>query len=243
MPETNHQKIPQTKMVVRMENKYVRTTDVKKMLTNKQLDEAIENDWENIKDFLPCRTSTYIKYKAGSREAYIWNEGEEKEKIYLPLEDGWYIPDEKYGIPNGKKSTFDNLKARYLWRYQDKSFSGPVGFGYGFDGDGGRSFNADVVWRDGSGVAFAEKIDTQNTYDTCCSCGDKMTCKQEREALENALKVIREKLKEEREELAGELEDILNDVIQDEIRDAGFSLKAVITRLKDESEEKEGDNE
>ena len=120
---------------------YEKSTDLDKIMTNKELDEALVEDYENVKKAMDywkgCITSTHIEYKAGSTEALIWNEGEkEKTKIYLPLQDGWYLTDEKYGIPNGERSNSSNPNARYLWRYQNESFSGLlvrryVGFGVG----------------------------------------------------------------------------------------------------------------
>lgn len=130
--------------------KYRYTEDVKKMMTAKELYDVIQKDFENIKDFLPCRTSSYLEYKAGSTEALFWNEGEEKTKIFLPLEDGWYEVDENV-IPNGKKSGINNLKARYLFRYQNHDFSGPVGLGNGIGFGWGRSFNVYNDWSDVSG--------------------------------------------------------------------------------------------
>ena len=95
-----------------MKSKYRKTSDAKEMMTNKEIDDAIENDWENIKDFLPCQTSTYVEYKAGATTALVWNEGEKtKTMINLPLGDGWYTPDMKYGIPNGKQSNYDDKNA------------------------------------------------------------------------------------------------------------------------------------
>lgn len=142
-------------------SKYRITKDPKKMMTSKELYEAIENDYDNIKDFLPCRTSTYLEYTAGSTNALIWNEGEtEKTKIYLPLQDGWYVTDEKYKIPNGEKSSSDNPKARYLARHQDRSFSGPVGLGYGIGYGGRRGFYAFIYWSLDSGV---EKIENNTS--------------------------------------------------------------------------------
>lgn len=104
---------------------YKQTENIKEMLTNAEVDDAIQNDYENIKKYLPCRTSTHITYKAGSTEALIWNEGEKKKtKIFLPNDDGWYLTDSKYGIPNGEKSSNSNPDARYLWRYQNKDYDG-----------------------------------------------------------------------------------------------------------------------
>lgn len=65
--------------------KYRYTEDVKKMMTAKELYDVIQKDFENIKDFLPCRTSSYLEYKAGSTEALFWNEGEEKLKYFYLL--------------------------------------------------------------------------------------------------------------------------------------------------------------
>lgn len=110
---------------------YEKTTDRDKIMTNKQLDSALMEDYENVKKFIDwwkgAITSTHIKYTAGSTTAYVWNEGEkEKTKIYFPLEDGWYLTDEKYGIPNGERVSKSNPLARYLWRYQNEDFEGLV---------------------------------------------------------------------------------------------------------------------
>lgn len=143
--------------------KYRYTKDPKKMMTAKQLYDAIQNDYENIKEFLPCRTATYIEYEAGNTEALFWNEGEEKQKIFLPLEDGWYEVDEN-GIPNGEKSHNSSPTARYLCRYQNDDFSGPVGLGdyVGFDFVRRRSFNTygDCSYDSGVKKISSEKIET-----------------------------------------------------------------------------------
>jgi len=129
--------------------KYRYTKDPKKMMTAKELYDVIQNDYENIKEFLPCRTATYIEYEGGSTEALFWNEGGKKQKIFLPLEEGWYEVDEN-GIPNGEKSNISSSTARYLCRYQNDDFSGPVGLGLWW-----RSFFACY----GVGDAWVEKID------------------------------------------------------------------------------------
>jgi len=96
--------------------------------TNLELDAHLQGDeWKKEKQMYPCWTGTHIRYKAGATKAEVWNEGEKKKtKVSLPLNDGWYLPDAKYGIPNGEKSSADNPKARYLWRYQHEDFAGLV---------------------------------------------------------------------------------------------------------------------
>ena len=94
------------------------------MLTNKEMDYEIEHNYDAIRPALDAWTRTHIKYAAGATEALIWNEGEKPEKIHLPLNDGWYLPDDRYCIPNGEASSEDNPKARYLYRRQSSSFDG-----------------------------------------------------------------------------------------------------------------------
>ncbi|MDO8554745.1 MAG: hypothetical protein Q7S22_08100 [Candidatus Micrarchaeota archaeon] len=137
--------------------RYEKTTDPKRMLTHAVLSEAIRRDWENIRSFLPARTATSLEYQAGARKAKAWNEGEGKISIDLPLEDGWYVPDgNPFAIPNGQKTNAENPDALYLYRHQDRSFSGPVGrddyfvyrrYVFTFDG-----------WSDASGVALVGRF-------------------------------------------------------------------------------------
>lgn len=57
--------------------------------------------------------------------------------IPFPERDGWYISEEKYGIPSGEKSEESNPKARYLWRITDSDPIHPVArydFWGGYDG-------------------------------------------------------------------------------------------------------------
>jgi hypothetical protein len=127
--------------------KYRHTNDKSKWMSNAEIDDAIENDWENIKDYLPCLTSTMISYKAGSTEALIWNIGDKKKtKIKLPLEDGWYLANNKWKIPNGAETDkwkilngaetdSSNPDARFLCRCQDGDFRGLLWRGYGFNDD------------------------------------------------------------------------------------------------------------
>lgn len=105
----------------------------KKMLTNKQADDALQNYLEEVKKVDGWFwTATHISYKAGSTEAEVWNEGEKKKtRILLPLNDGWYLTEGKYGIPCGEKSDAGNPKARYLIRYQRSDFIGLVSRDYG----------------------------------------------------------------------------------------------------------------
>lgn len=124
---------------------YEKTKDLDKIMTNKEMDKAIMEDFENIKPFIDwwygVITSTYIEYKAGSTEAFVWNEGEKKKtKIYLPLENGWYLQEDKYGIPNGAKAKSSNPNARYLWRWQDADYEGLLVRWYGDFGDGVRRY-------------------------------------------------------------------------------------------------------
>lgn len=120
----------------KMDVKTALSTAGKDMLTNAEMDWLIQNRYNEIKKCLPAWTATHISYKAGAREALIWNEGEKKKtKINLPLYDGWYLPDKKYGIPNGKASDSGNPKARYLWRWQDQDYDGLLLRWLDWDGD------------------------------------------------------------------------------------------------------------
>lgn len=134
--------------------KYEQTRDPKRMLTHKLLNEAIRNDWENIRGFLPARTATSIRYEKGARRAVAWNESEAEVSIDLPLKDGWYLSDgNPFAIPNGRESDPSNPDALHLWRYQDRSYSGPVGRGV-FFGFGRRNVYAVDYWSNASGVAI-----------------------------------------------------------------------------------------
>ncbi|MDO8553917.1 MAG: hypothetical protein Q7S22_03870 [Candidatus Micrarchaeota archaeon] len=135
--------------------KYERTTDPRRMLTHAVLSEVIRTDWENVKGVLPARTATSIRYDKGATKAVAWDEGGRETKIHLPLQDGWHISDgNPFAIPNGQRSNAQNPDALYLYRSQDRSFSGPVGRG-GFVGDyRGRVVDAVDGWSDVSGVAL-----------------------------------------------------------------------------------------
>ena len=147
--------------------KYEKTNDPKRMMTHAELDDAIKNDYENIKDFLPCRTATYLEYKAGGTEALVWNEGENtRTRITLPLDNGWYLPDgNPFAIPNGRESTIDDPDALYLVRHQDREFRGPLGRGDGCGGwgvySGGRDVDACYFWSSDSGVALVKMKNTE----------------------------------------------------------------------------------
>ena len=54
----------------------------------------------------------------------------------FPSENGWYLVDEKYGIPYGTRVISDNENARCLWRTDKRT--GPISRGYILD----------VEWRD-----------------------------------------------------------------------------------------------
>jgi len=106
----------------------------------KEYNDAIKRDGiESYRSARAVWTSTNIEYKAGATEGLVWLEGQKKKaKIHLPLNDGWYLPDKKWGIPNGAPSDENNPDALFFSRYLDRNFSGLlvrrlVGFG-----DGGR---------------------------------------------------------------------------------------------------------
>ncbi|HLC69391.1 MAG TPA: hypothetical protein VJH24_06135 [Candidatus Bilamarchaeaceae archaeon] len=107
--------------------KYERTTDLRRMLTHKLLDEAIRKDWGNIREFLPARTATSLRYERAAKTAVAWNEGGRETTIDLPLENGWYVPDgNPFAIPNGKPSNRSDPEAHYLVRHQNRKFSGSL---------------------------------------------------------------------------------------------------------------------
>jgi hypothetical protein len=105
---------------------------IKNVLTNAEYDAELQSNPEPYKrnDFW---TGTHIKYNAGEAKALIWSEGKKPKEIVLPLENGWYLPDEN-GIPNGEKSNSLNQNARYLWRYSRSNFEGLVVRWSDFDG-------------------------------------------------------------------------------------------------------------
>lgn len=140
--------------------RYEKTRDPRRMLTHKLLNEAIRTDWDSIKKFLPARTATYLEYQVSARKAQAWNEGEQRVSIDLPLKDGWYVPDgNPFAIPNGRQSSSEDPEALYLSRYQDRSFSGPVGRD-DYDFDGRRYVYANGNWSNDSEMTL-----TYNTWD------------------------------------------------------------------------------
>lgn len=56
--------------------------------------------------------------------------GKSTKCIPLPDDDGWYLPEPQFGIPNGSKGE-DDGKHRKLWRWQDKAYIGLVARCYG----------------------------------------------------------------------------------------------------------------
>ena len=50
----------------------------------------------------------------------------------FPTSDGWYLTDEKHGIPTGDEVNSSNDDARYLWRIEDGSRVAPVARGDGY---------------------------------------------------------------------------------------------------------------
>lgn len=79
--------------------------------------------YEEIKDYLPCRSNNMVSYKKGETHAYLWRLGSKKKKrVPFPLPDGCYVigPD---GIPNGKPLEDDGIR-RKLWRWQDRDWEG-----------------------------------------------------------------------------------------------------------------------
>ncbi len=94
---------------------YERTTDLRRMLAHAVLHEAIRDDWDAIRGFMPAVTATYISYQKGVPEAVVWNEGGARTTIPFPVESGWYIPDgNPFAIPNGARSDRRNPHALFL---------------------------------------------------------------------------------------------------------------------------------
>lgn len=106
-----------------------------RLISNLEADAMLQDKkkYDEHYAYLPCWTSTRIKYAKGATEALVWNDGKKPRKIHLPLNDGWYLPDPIYGIPNGEPSNSGNPNARYLWRYQDEAYEGLVSRGRSWD--------------------------------------------------------------------------------------------------------------
>ena len=100
----------------------------KPFLTNLEHDALLSGEgYKQYKSAYWAWSGTHIQYESGSTTALVWNEGEKKKtKIFLPLNDGWYLVNNKYGIPNGEPSSESNPNARKLWRWQDRDYSGLV---------------------------------------------------------------------------------------------------------------------
>ena len=119
----------------------------------KELNDAIRKDGLGpYRSALPVWTRTNIEYKAGATTALVWLQGQKKKtKIRLPLNDGWYLPDKVWGVPNGAPSSESNPDALYLWRWQDRDYTGLLA-----RGDGGlwdwRGVSADYSAGDRLGV-------------------------------------------------------------------------------------------
>lgn len=141
--------------------------------TNLELD-AIRDD-KQFDDFRPCRSATHMKYKSGATEALVWNEGEKKKtKISLPLNDGWYKTEKKYGIPNGAPSNRVDPEARYLWRYQNSAFSGLLVRGGDWlnGGDGRRGVYPDGRPSVRLGVLGVRRKPHMHKWKMVCDCGE-----------------------------------------------------------------------
>lgn len=148
-----------------------------RLLTNKEHDELLTGEaqeWKNYKDCYPAWTGTHVEYKAGSTEAKVWDEGEKPEQISLPIQDGWYAPEGKHGLPVGLKSDSSDAKARRLWRWQTDAWSGLVSRGRGWVwGDGRRGVDCYVrVNRLGVlATPMKEHKHKWKTRKTCETCG------------------------------------------------------------------------
>ncbi len=96
-------------------NAYKGTGDLDEMLPHASLNEAIRKDWEKIRRFIPCRTSTFIETAPGMKKASIWNWGETHTTIDMPRFNGWYVPDgNPFSFPNGKQSVKEDPDALFL---------------------------------------------------------------------------------------------------------------------------------
>src|SRR5208283_4044436 len=104
--------------------RYEATRDPTRMMNHSLLNETIQRDWSGIKGALPCKTATYLEYKAGATKARVWNIGERPIIIDLPLANGWYVSDGKpFALPNGRPGNRDEPGTLYLFRHQDRDFS------------------------------------------------------------------------------------------------------------------------
>ena len=74
----------------------------------------------------------------------------------FPSEGGWYLTDEKHGIPTGDKVNSSNDDARHLWRIEDSSRVGPVARGYY---DYGCDYGRLVVLDDGPSFGFGVVVE------------------------------------------------------------------------------------
>lgn len=117
-------------------------------------------------------TSMRMKYGKGATEAEVQIVGEKPEKIFLPLNDGWYTM-KSHGLPNGEKSTSENPKARWFYRWQDKAFEGLVARDYS-DWDGYVRRNVYCLYRPSCrlGVLATPKKDHKHKVKKICEdCG------------------------------------------------------------------------
>ncbi len=149
--------------------KYEETMDPRRMLTHKLLNEAIRNDWENVRGFLPARTATSMRYDGGATKAKAWNEGESEVSIDLPLQNGWYVPDgNQFAIPNGRKSSSYDPDALHLVRHQYDKFSGSLVRGFSCFGSAGdeRIVYADYWSGDSGGVALIGRPEERSSLGT-----------------------------------------------------------------------------
>ena len=147
-----------------------------RILTNREIDSLTQQDILNSGIF-PLWTGTHIEYKNSAETALIWNDDEKKmlkrkgvstvgnssevpykTKINLPLNDGWYLPDEKYCIPNGAESKSGVDAARFLYRWQDRDYVGLLVRGCGCFGDYRRDVGAVC-----GGCRFGVLIDVKDT--------------------------------------------------------------------------------
>ncbi|RPJ56094.1 MAG: hypothetical protein EHM12_10925 [Dehalococcoidia bacterium] len=51
--------------------------------------------------------------------------------IAFPVNDGQYLPEKEFGVPNGEKSGFTNSAARHLWR-RNESYVGLLARGFDY---------------------------------------------------------------------------------------------------------------
>ena len=78
------------------------------------------------------------------------------ESLSFPTENGWYLPDPKFGIPTGDKVNEDNPNVQFLWRVTDGDPIRPLARDGDWDWDHWRAVLANWVPANRLGVGLAE---------------------------------------------------------------------------------------